>query len=281
MQVDKNLIMLIKIAFDFGITNTDIVIQKNNQMEFHSFPSEKVETSFILKILNDLKVDINQVTNIAVTGGKSSDLEDTIDSIPLVKINEVQAIGYGARELYEIKDSKFMVVSTGTGTACVGYLNKKFTHLGGISIGGGTLQGLSKLTIDTNKPNEIEELAMIGDKNNLDSLIGEVVNNIGALDPEITASNFSKARNSSNLSNNDIASSLSNMVGEVIGTVAYLNALLLGVDNIYFIGRVSTLNTVKNGIEKRLNLAGVKGNYMKNQGFGNAIGAIAYLNANT
>ena len=93
----------------------------------------------------------------------------------------------------EIKDSKFMVVSTGTGTACVGYLNKKFTHLGGISIGGGTLQGLSKLTIDTNKPNEIEELAIIGDKNNLDSLIGEVVNNIGALDPEITASNFSKA----------------------------------------------------------------------------------------
>ena len=98
--------------------------------------------------------------------------------------------------------------------------------------------------------------------------------------PEITASNFSKARNSSNFSKNDIASSLSNMVGEVIGTVAYLNALLLGIDNIYFIGRVSTLNTVKNGIEKRLNLAGVKGNYMENQDFGNAIGAIAYLNAN-
>ena len=98
--------MFIKIAFDFGITNTDIAIEKNNKMEFHSFPSEKVETSFILKILNDLKVDINQVTKIAVTGGKSSDLEDAIDSIPLVKINEVQAIGYGARDLYEIKDSK-------------------------------------------------------------------------------------------------------------------------------------------------------------------------------
>ena len=82
--------MFIKIAFDFGITNTDIAIEKNNKMEFHSFPSEKVETSFILKILNDLKVDINQVTKIAVTGGKSSDLEDAIDSIPLVKINEVQ-----------------------------------------------------------------------------------------------------------------------------------------------------------------------------------------------
>ena len=73
--------MLIKIAFDFGITNTDIVIEKNNQMEFHSFPSEKVETSFILKILNDLKVDINQVTKIAVTGGKSSDLENSVNLV--------------------------------------------------------------------------------------------------------------------------------------------------------------------------------------------------------
>ena len=40
--------MLIKIAFDFGITNTDIVIEKYNQMEFHLFISEKFETSFIL-----------------------------------------------------------------------------------------------------------------------------------------------------------------------------------------------------------------------------------------
>jgi type II pantothenate kinase len=270
-----------KIAFDFGITNTDIVIENNKQMEFYSLSSEEVKTSFILKIFNDLKIDMNQITKIAVTGGKSSDLEDSINSIPLIKINEVQAIGYGAKELYKIKDSKFMVVSTGTGTACVGHVNGVFKHLGGISIGGGTLQGLSKLAMGINDSNEIEKLAKIGDKNNLDALIGEVVNNIGDLDPEITASNFSKARNSSNLSNNDIASSLSNMVGEVIGTVAYLNALLLGVDNIYFIGRVSTLNTVKNGIEKRLNLAGVKGNYMENQDFGNAIGAIAYLNANT
>ena len=71
------------------------------------------------------------------------------------------------------------------------------------------------------------------------------------------------------------------MVGEVIGTVAYLNALLIGVSNVYFIGRVSKMNIVKNGIEKRLNLAGIKGNYKEKQEFGNAIGAIAYLDANT
>ena len=84
-----------------------------------------------------------------------------------------------------------------------------------------------------------------------------------------------------NFNNKDIASSISNMVGEVIGTVAYLNALLIGVSDVYFIGRVSKMLTVKNGIEKRLNLAGISGNYIEKQEFANVIGAIAYLNTNT
>ena len=160
-------------------------------------------------------------------------------------------------------------------------MDKKFHHLGGISVGGGTLQGLSNLAIDINKADEIEELSIVGNKKNLDALIGEVVNNIGSLNPDITASNFSKARNKTNFNNEDIVSSISNMVGEVIGTIAYLNALLIGVNNVYFTGRVSAMNSVRNGIEKRLNLAGVTGNYKDKQEFGNAIGAIAYLNANT
>ena len=213
--------------------------------------------------------------------GRPARFEDALHDIPIIKINEVEAIGHGAKEVYQIKDNKFMTVSTGTGTACVAYMNEEFHHLGGISVGGGTLQGLSNLTIDINKANEIEELSKVGNKKNLDALIGEVVNNIGSLNPDITASNFSKARNKTNFNNEDIASSLSNMVGEVIGTVAYLNALLIGVSNVYFIGRVSKMNIVKNGIEKRLNLAGISGNYIEKQEFGNVIGAIAYLNANT
>jgi type II pantothenate kinase len=35
------------------------------------------------------------------------------------------------------------------------------------------------------------------------------------------------------------------MVGEVIGTVSYLNALLIGVSKIYFIGRVSKMRLLK------------------------------------
>ena len=269
------------IAFDFGITNTDVVVQDKKELTFYTFSSKKVEMAFILEILSEINLDIKRISKIAVTGGKSSDLQDNINNIPIIKINEVEAVGNGAKEIYQIRDNKFMAVSTGTGTACVAYMNDKFHHLGGISVGGGTLLGLSKLTIDINKADEIEELSRDGDKKNLDTLIGEVVNNIGSLNPDITASNFSKARNMTNFNNKDIASSISNMVGEVIGTVAYLNALLIGVSDVYFIGRVSKMRTVKNGIEKRLNLAGISGNYIEKQEFANVIGAIAYLNTNT
>ena len=269
-----------KIAVDFGITNTDIAIHDNNELIFHTFITEKVDTAYILNILSELNLDEKKITHIAVTGGKSSDLENSINTIPIIKLNEIQAIGYGVKELYKINDPKFLAVSTGTGTACVASIDGEFNHLGGISVGGGTLQGLSNLITGINNPNDIEKLSKIGNKKNLDALIGEVVNNIGSLHPEITASNFCKARENTNYSIEDTTSSISNMVGEVIGTIAYLNALLIGVDNVYFIGRVSVMNSVRNGIEKRLNLAGVTGNYKDNQEFGNAIGAIAYLNAN-
>tara|TARA_B100002019_G_scaffold78121_1_gene67410 strand:- start:345 stop:1160 length:816 start_codon:yes stop_codon:yes gene_type:complete len=270
-----------EIAFDFGITNTDVAVQDKQKLTFYTFSSKKVEIAFISEILSKINLDKKLITKIVVTGGKSGDLQDALHDIPIIKINEVEAIGHGAKEVYQIKDNKFMTVSTGTGTACVAYMNEEFHHLGGISVGGGTLQGLSNLTIDINKANEIEELSKVGNKKNLDALIGEVVNKIGSLNTDITASNFSKARNKTDFNNEDIASSLSNMVGEVIGTVSYLNALLIGVSNVYFIGRVSKMGSVKNGIEKRLNLAGICGNYIEKQEFANVIGAIAYLNANT
>ena len=71
------------------------------------------------------------------------------------------------------------------------------------------------------------------------------------------------------------------MIGEIIGTVSYLNALLIGVRKIYFIGKVSLLESVKDGIDKRLELANIQGKYDDMRGFGNVIGAIAYLHANT
>lgn len=270
-----------KLAIDFGITNTDMVSYLDGEMKFFSHPSEEVNEKFLKKLLVYIKIDLSQLDIIAVTGGKSSDLGGFFNNIPIVKVNEVEAIGYGAKDIYGISDSKYLVVSCGTGTACVASIDDKFNHLGGISVGGGTLQGLSNLIINESDAKKINALAIEGNKDKLDSLIGEVVNNIGSLHPEITASNFAKSRSSNNFSEEDISSSLCNMIGEVIGTVSYLNALLIDVSKIYFIGRVSLLDLVRNGIDKRLKLVNISGQYEKNREFGNAIGAIAYLNANT
>ena len=64
------------IGIDFGITNTDIVVSKKNNYDFFSLKSEKLDADFLKKIFDLIKVDISEVKKIAVTGGKSSDLDD-------------------------------------------------------------------------------------------------------------------------------------------------------------------------------------------------------------
>ena len=49
------------------------------------------------------------------------------------------------------------------------------------------------------------------------------------------------------------------MVGEVIGTTSYLNAILAGVDKVYFLGRLSLSKTIKEAIDQRLKLANING----------------------
>jgi len=266
------------IGIDFGITNTDLVIENNGTLTFHTFASENnIDTKLLDTIFSKLNLTNLEIENIAVTGGKSSNLPESYNSIAITKVNEVFAIGSGAKEIYNIKEDSFVVVSTGTGTACVSYINGEFHHLGGISFGGGTLQGLSNLLVDTKDSKKIDSMAFDGDKNTLDILIGEVVNDIGSLDPDITASNFSKARDLKKFTHEDIAASLMNMTGEVIGTIAYLNALLIGVNKVYFVGRVSLLKSVTSAIDKRLELAGVTAAYIKNREFANAIGSLSFL----
>ena len=265
------------IAFDFGITNTDVVLTKSEKNYFYSFPTMEINDEFISNILDSIGADVAQISHIAVTGGKSSDLNDKFYDIPIQKVNEVDAIGSGAIALYSIESRPFVAVSAGTGTACVYFDGKKFNHLGGISVGGGTYQGLMRHLVMNKDENNLEKLAKSGDRKQVDLLIGDVVNEIGSLHPEVTASNFAKARDQENLSQDDIAASISNMIGEVIGTISYLNALLCGESEVFFLGRVTLNDVVKSGVEDRLKLANVKGLFKQNREYGNVLGALSYI----
>jgi type II pantothenate kinase len=268
-------------AFDFGITNTDLVI-KDQRIKFLSVPSPfdrknrdfDITERHVIEILEKLDINIKEISSIGVTGGKSADLPDRICDVPITKVNEIDAIGKGARSLYKISEESSLVVSSGTGTACVHIQNTATNHLGGISVGGGMLEGLSNLLVNIPHGVKINNFAEKGNRKTLDVMIGEAVNEIGNLNAEITAANFAKARNESTNSIEDISASLCNMVGEVIGTVAYLNALLVGSNKAYFLGRTSMLSEVKKGIDARLALAGIEGIYDDNRAFGNAIGVL-------
>ena len=268
-------------AFDFGITNTDLVI-KDQRIKFLSvpLPFDRKNRDFditerhVIEILEKLDINIKEISSIGVTGGKSADLPDRICNVPITKVNEIDAIGKGARSLYKISEESSLVVSSGTGTACVHIQNTATNHLGGISVGGGMLEGLSNLLVNIPHGVKINNFAEKGNRKILDVMIGEAVNEIGNLNAEITAANFAKARNESANSIEDISAYLCNMVGEVIGTVAYLNALLVGSNKAYFLGRTSMLSEVKKGIDARLALAGIEGIYDENRAFGNAIGVL-------
>tara|TARA_B100000900_G_scaffold307770_1_gene266441 strand:- start:510 stop:1139 length:630 start_codon:yes stop_codon:yes gene_type:complete len=181
-----------KIGIDFGITHTDVAICDDQATNFQTFKS--------LNINQDLKCVFNSIENpknikkIFVTGGKSSDLPDTFNDLPVSHKNEIDSIALGAKQLYDLKESA-LIVSTGTGTACVHFDGMNGNHLGGIAVGGGMLCGLGSLLFNNDDALEIDEFAEKGDKSKIDFLIGDVVNKIGNLSPEITAANFGKAVN--------------------------------------------------------------------------------------
>ena len=132
------------IAFDFGISNTDIAVYQDNKSSFHTIPSEhkSISPELIKEVLDIHSLSLSEISLIGVTGGKSSDLPENLDLIPVVKINEVDAIGFGAKVLYDIAEEPTLVISAGTGTACVMVQGNNFNHLGGIAVGGGMLEGL-------------------------------------------------------------------------------------------------------------------------------------------
>ena len=268
-----------KVAIDFGISNTDIAVSNDANVDFFTIPSTKINHLILDEIFEQINIDIDLIEKIVVTGGKSDSLESIYKTIEVLKINETDAIGNGVIEIYNTHEP-FVAISAGTGTACIYHQDGEFNYIGGIAIGGGTLKGLSNLTLNTSSMDEVTKKALLGNRDNIDLLIGDVVSDIGVLNPAVTASNFAKLKKGDDVSENDVAAAIFNMIGEVIGTIAYLNAALCGINKVHFIGRVSTNEFVKNAINERLKLANMEGLFEDNREYGTVVGALKLLNDN-
>lgn len=183
---------------------------------------------------NDLElIDIDQVN---LTGVGSSNIKQKIYGLPTYKVDEFSANGVGGGYFAEGKED-FMVVSMGTGTSFVRVQNRIPTHLGGIGIGGGTITGLSKLMLNTDDVDKIQEMASDGNVAHIDLRIGDISNKpLPGLDLEITASNFGKA--SSRADCEDKAAGIVHMVIETICQTAVLIANGYNIKDFVLIGNL-------------------------------------------
>ena len=265
------------ISIDFGITVTDI-LKRNQGVMSHQMTLSKEEPS--LALLNKLLSDINfksDVNFLAVTGGKHLNIGEKIESTRVIHVNEIEAIGEGAMSLSGLSEKNpTIIVSAGSGTACILAKEGNFVHCSGTGVGGGTVLGLSKLLLGTTDPIEIAELAIKGNESSVDLILEDVVSGpIGELPSDTTAVNFGKvSKIDSEISREDIAAGIVNLVGQTAARVATSVATTFNAREIVVVGRSPSFNGLKNSLEQAASIMGFSPHFPDNGEYASALGAM-------
>ena len=271
------------ISIDFGITVTDI-IKRDNDVLLHEMTLSKEEPS--LSLLKNLfpDIDFNSGVNLlAVTGGKHLNLGDEIESTKIVHVNEIDAVGEGAMNLSGLSGKDpIIIVSAGSGTACILAQDGNFMHCSGTGVGGGTVLGLSKLLLGTIDPVEIAELAKAGNESGVDLILEDVVSGpIGELPSDTTAVNFGKiSKIDSEISKQDIAAGIVNLVGQTAARIATSVATTFNAREIVVVGRSPSFNGLKNSLEQAASIMGFSPHFPKNGEYASALGALLVAEKN-
>lgn len=191
------------------------------------------------KYLYDNGVSLGDVEHVMLTGVGSSNVDTPIYGLPTSKVGEFESDGLGAK--YAVKTDPIMVVSMGTGTTLVQVNGDKIVHAGGISMGGGTLQGLSRLLLKLRNVPNLVELASHGDASKVNLQIKDISKEeLPGLPTFATASLFGKAVNNP-VDDADVAKGLIIMVLETIGSAAVLSTLNSGINDFVLIGNMTRL----------------------------------------
>ena len=271
------------ISVDFGITVTDTIRKKGSEI-IHKMELSSEEVSH--NRVKDLFPDIDFSSNsgfLAVTGGKHLQLGNIIESTPIIHVNEIDAIGEGSMHLSGLsKEQSVIIVSAGSGTACIHAHKGNFTHCSGTGVGGGTVLGLSKLMLGTDNPEEIALLANKGSEGNVDLILEDVVSGpIGQLPSDTTAVNFGKVpKVNDRFAKEDIAAGIVNLVGQTAARIATSVAMIFKADQIVVVGRTPTFIGLRNSLEQAAALTGFTPHFPENGEYASALGALLMAEKN-
>lgn len=222
------------------------------------------------KYLYDNKIQIPDVEHVMLTGVGAAYITKPVYGLPTDKAGEFIADGLGAR--HESGKDSIIVVSMGTGTSLIRCAGDSIEHIGGIGIGGGTLQGLARLLLNTDDIRTVSEMAMRGNISNINLRIGDIsAKPLPGLPMSAVASLFGNAR--SDASREDVAIGLIWTVLQSVGQSAVLASIGSSIREYVMIGNLTLLpqcRMVFPAIEK---LYGVKFIIPEYSEFCTAIGA--------
>ena len=231
---------MITLGVDVGISTTKIVGLRDKEVfsPIRIKATDPVSSLYgaLGKFLYDNKIQLNDISRIMLTGVGAAYVEGRIYDRETIKVDEYIADALGAAYKSNIKD--MIVVSMGTGTTFVRKQGDEIKHLGGLGIGGGTLQGLSRVMLKTDDVREVSAMAEKGDISKMDLLIGDISPKpLPGLPMDATAALFAKAQ--SNSSQDDIALAIFHTVLQTIGSGAIFAALGTNVKDFVLIGNLS------------------------------------------
>lgn len=225
------------------------------------------------RYLYDNGIQLGEVEQVMLTGVGSAYIEDPVYQLPTTKVEEFMADGLGAR--FETQLDRMLVVSMGTGTSFVRCDGDNIRHIGGIGVGGGTLQGLARIMLKTSDIKQVVELSRSGDLSKINVLIGDISPRpLPGLPSDAIASLFGNAQ--SDASREDIALGILWTVLQSICSAAILSSRDIGIKDFVMIGKLSMLPLCKKVFAACESLYGVKFHVPEHSEFSTAIGAGLY-----
>ena len=238
--------MGIIIGIDVGISTTKIVGLRDGKPSapIRITAADPITSLYgaFGKYLHDNNILLSDVEHVMITGVGAAYVKNDVYGVATSRCDEFIADALGAR--YESHLDHAIVVSMGTGTSFVMCNGDDISHIGGIGIGGGTLQGLSRIMLNTSDIKQVSALAMQGDISHINLLIGDIsAQPLPGLPMEATASIFARAKNDAR--KEDIACGIISMVLQSIGSAAVLAAQGTGCRDMVLIGNLSLLPQCK------------------------------------
>lgn len=230
------------IGIDVGISTTKIVGICNGRVvsPMRIKATDPVSSLYgaFGKYLYDNKIQMSDVDHVMLTGVGAAYISKPVYGLPTAKAGEFVADGLGA--CHESGKDRIIVVSMGTGTSLIRCDGDKIEHIGGIGIGGGTLQGLSRLLLKTDDIRTVSEMAVRGNISSINLRIGDIsARPLPGLPMSAVASLFGNAR--SDASREDIAIGLIWTVLQSVGQSAVLASIGSNIREYVMIGNLTLL----------------------------------------